>query len=153
MEFVCGETFLAQYPLFARCETTEKIGPVSVGYDPDSGSDIGVQFASQRTGGGKQLNPNRNWIACGFSNPAETVQSRRRPSFVQSITVGKKMRFSFHEVPSDDRPNTELSLASLGNTFLNVAKEVSSFVLATFPEANYQHWNDDESTDGAQVVA
>jgi hypothetical protein len=45
MEFVCGETFLTQYPLFAGCRTTEKIGPACVGYDPDSGSNIAMQLS------------------------------------------------------------------------------------------------------------
>jgi hypothetical protein len=47
IEFVCGETFFTQYSSVPECETTVKIGPASVGYDPDSGSNIGVQLTSQ----------------------------------------------------------------------------------------------------------
>jgi hypothetical protein len=57
IEFVWGETFFTQYPLFTGCETTEKIDPVCVGCDPDTGSNIAVQLTSQKMSDGKQLKP------------------------------------------------------------------------------------------------
>jgi hypothetical protein len=97
LRFAWREAFLAQYPFPTGCETREMIGTACVGYDPDSGSNVGVQLASQTTSRGKQLNLNRIRTARTFSCLAESLQQKTFPSLARSTSIGKRMWLSIDD--------------------------------------------------------
>jgi hypothetical protein len=79
IHFGWGETLLGIYPLLTARTTNERVGPVCVGFDPDSGSNVGVTLTSQRTTGGKQLNLNRPCIARTFPLTRRNQFRRNHP--------------------------------------------------------------------------
>jgi hypothetical protein len=88
VEFVFGEACMQQLPIFVGCVTSETMGPISVGFDPDSGSNIGVQLTQRVNTGGRQMNLNITCITRVLPNPA--IGRQITPTLIPLDTISRK---------------------------------------------------------------
>jgi hypothetical protein len=154
VEFVFGEALLGQIPIFTGIAATDTVGPPSTGYDPESGSIIGVQLLDHLSESGKPLgmNLNRTCITKSLPNPAVGRDVKLQAKSGKD-SAKKSRRISFEQLQHHDDNIVGINWASIGQTFLNVAKDVAKFVVTVLPAARYKHWHQEPAPDTATVVS
>jgi hypothetical protein len=93
-------SLIGQLPIFIGSKTDETTGPLCWGFDPDSGSNIGVECTEHVKTGGRGMNLNRTCITKVLPNPAVGRQPKQLP--IVDISKKKSKRISFDEFHHDD---------------------------------------------------
>jgi hypothetical protein len=113
--------YLQQLPIFTSVPATETMGPICTGFDPDSGSNIGVQLTRHPSACGHGINLNRTCITKVFPNPAVGRKHVNAQPAVK-MTAKKSKCISFDDISHKDDSIVGINWGSIGQTFLNVAK-------------------------------
>jgi hypothetical protein len=143
VEFSFGECFLGQIPIFTGSRTDDKNGPLCIGFDSKSGSQIGFELTRHEKKGGRGMNLNRTCITKALPNPA----SDRKPPVVVDYPKRKSKRISFDEFEQQDDSIVGFDWGSLGQTLLSVAKKAASFVVSALPDARHKDFHGEEEPD------
>jgi hypothetical protein len=143
VEFAFGECFMGQIPIFTGSNTNDTTGPLCVGFDPKSGSQVGVELTRHEKKGGRGMNLNRTCITKALPNPAVD----RKPAPLVDPSKKRSKRLSFDEFEQQDDSTVSIDWGSLGQTLLSVAKKAASFVISALPEARYINYHGREDED------
>jgi hypothetical protein len=92
------------------------------------------------------MNLNRTCITRVFSNPAVN-RAPDTDSPPLHVPNKKTKRVSFDELDHHDDNIVGINWGSIGQTFLNIAKDIAKFVVTVLPTAKYKHYNGDEIED------
>jgi hypothetical protein len=98
------------------------------------------------------MNLNRSYIARTSPNPA-VGRNVKTVKMNEKASAKKTKKISFEHLQHHDNQIVDINWGSIGQTFLNVTKDVAKFVITVLPSARYKYWHQEPAPDVATHVS